>query len=144
MKKAFIHGLDKAVGFALPIQRWQAAQAAPRWMSEVWNVRRGKLVAVPGDSSLGYRLPLGTLPYVPPSSYPYIHPRDTSEPREPLPDFGQQAPKRARPIRASAWCRSRPPLVPTGRSVSSNSCPIPISSTARCARPSRSNLARII
>jgi uncharacterized protein (DUF2126 family)/transglutaminase-like putative cysteine protease len=87
--RVFSRGLDTAAGFVLPLQRmWQSKHTpSMRWRSEHWKTRRGHLFLIPGDSPVGFRLPLGSLPYIPPSAYPYVYPTDPSVPVQALPDF---------------------------------------------------------
>ena len=87
MIRTFSQGLSNPSGFVLPVQSWNTkSQANARWASERWKFRRGKLFLVPGDSPVGYRLPLGALPYVPPAAYPFVNDPDPIFEREPLPD----------------------------------------------------------
>jgi uncharacterized protein (DUF2126 family)/transglutaminase-like putative cysteine protease len=81
-------GLSSPAGYVLPIRRWKEKGEADSWISEAWRFRRGRLYLVPGDSPVGLRLPLASLPEVAPEDYPHIVPQDPFEPRDALPGFG--------------------------------------------------------
>lgn len=85
LMKVFDRGLSKPVGYVLPIQVWQSREHGRRWLTERWAFRRDKLFLVPGDSPVGFRLPLSSLYFVPPEDAQRVIPADPLAQRPPLP-----------------------------------------------------------
>jgi uncharacterized protein (DUF2126 family) len=55
-----------------------------RWQSGPWFLRGDRCYLIPGDSPVGYRLPLDSQPWVAKADYPYINPPDPTQPFPPL------------------------------------------------------------
>lgn len=84
--RVFDRGLTVPTGFVLPLARHDDLASATRWVSERWQLRREQLFLVEGDSPVGYRLPLSSLPHIPQADYPYIEPEDPLAQKQPLAD----------------------------------------------------------
>ncbi len=99
MARVFDQGLNVPKGFVLPIQRWNAdaSKSSSRWKSERWRLRRGNLFLTPGDSPLGLRLPIASLPHIPAEEFPYTVEQDPLEPRDALPVYDATTPTEAAP-----------------------------------------------
>ena len=94
LRRVFSQGLEATVGYVLPLQAhaqsgWSATQ--PRlggtvWTTGPWFFRDERMYLIPGDSPMGYRLPLDSLPWVSAADYPYHIEQDPSTPRDALPE----------------------------------------------------------
>jgi uncharacterized protein (DUF2126 family) len=76
--------MREPAGFVLPLQPAASASAGRRWSSSRWPLRREHLYLVPGDSPLGLRLPLDTLPWTAPVDLDEPLAADPFEARTPL------------------------------------------------------------
>jgi uncharacterized protein (DUF2126 family)/transglutaminase-like putative cysteine protease len=100
LRRVFEQGLARKVGYALPL-RPATGEGNTGWETGPWYLRSKRLYLLPGDSPMGYRLPLDSLPWSPPAEQEAgaVWPRDPLEPRSPLPArpaFTPQPPPAAR------------------------------------------------
>lgn len=84
LARVFEQGLNKVVGIALPLRR-SGFGADRHWESGPWFVRPEHLYLIPGDSPMGFRLPLDSLPWAAPEELPGLLTVDPHAERSVLP-----------------------------------------------------------
>jgi uncharacterized protein (DUF2126 family) len=77
--RVYGRGLDQVVGYVVPI-----ARHGQGWIGGGWFLRSESVQLIPGDSPIGLRLPLDSLPWVAPEDHPHQPPPDPFERRSPL------------------------------------------------------------
>ncbi|MGA2028509.1 MAG: transglutaminase family protein, partial [Verrucomicrobiota bacterium] len=88
--RIFQQGLGSVVGYALPVKR-----VGGGWISGSWFLRDDDtLWLIPGDSPMGLRLPLDSVPWVAEKDFPWLRQQDPSNPK--LPELPKEFPYRQR------------------------------------------------
>jgi len=77
LAKAIREGLAEVVGYVLPLK---PVSESRKWRSSRWPLRQQRLYLIPGDSPMGLRLPLASLPWVLPEEMDIEFDRDPFEP----------------------------------------------------------------
>ncbi len=94
LRRVFTQGLASTVGYLLPLKRELAKDktqagtpdsGGPQWITGSWFVREERLYLIPGDSPMGYRLPLDALPWASEGDRPVTIAHDPFAPSLPLP-----------------------------------------------------------
>jgi uncharacterized protein (DUF2126 family) len=89
LRRVFDQGLSHVVGYVLPLRHAGESSGTPlggnRWQTGPWFFRDERLYLHPGDSPMGWRLPLDSLPWVSKGDYPYLIEHDPFAPRGMLP-----------------------------------------------------------
>ena len=124
LRRTFERGLNVATGFVLPLQ-YMRQKDGLEWQSGLWMLRAQHLYLVPGDSPIGFRLPVSALPWEPVSKRQKITPVDPMAPIAPLPvpreiyheGVRKQASKRAPAKPNGTAAQSRGPVVRTALAV---------------------------
>jgi uncharacterized protein (DUF2126 family)/transglutaminase-like putative cysteine protease len=88
LARVFESGINSPIGIVMPLQRqwWQGHR---KWTTGPWPVRPEKMFVLPGDSPLGLRLPIDSLPYLTNAQKPFFAEADPTVRHDPLPRFRQ-------------------------------------------------------
>jgi len=84
LARVFEQGLEKEIGYALPLKRQYYTDGTADWVSGAWTFRPERMYLIPGDSPMGFRLPLDSIPWVHESEIPNLVEQDPMEERKPL------------------------------------------------------------
>ncbi len=82
LRRVFERKLDSVVGYVLPLQ---PNRTVGGWRTGPWFLRDARLYLIPGDSPMGYRLPLDSLPWASEADVPHVYEPDPTAVRPPLP-----------------------------------------------------------
>jgi uncharacterized protein (DUF2126 family)/transglutaminase-like putative cysteine protease len=96
LRRVFEQKLDTPVGYVLPIKvaGYDDAYGAA-WTTGPWFLRDERMYLMPGDSPMGLRLPLDSLPWVSDADFPYLVEQDPSVLVDALPSHSKVAAKYA-------------------------------------------------
>jgi len=112
LARVFGAGLGEVAGYILPL-RPRTFDDLVLWESGRWSLREGHLFLLPGDSPMGYRLPLDGLPWESEGERMQIHARDPLAARPPLGPTLRRGPG-AKPAKPSSDKTSDKPKEPAG------------------------------
>ena len=133
LRRVFEQKLDTVVGYVLPIkaadsprgnrEKSEPAPAGPVWTTGPWFLRDERMYLMPGDSPMGLRLPLDSLPWVSEADFPYLIEQDPAAPRAGLPMHAELAARYGPGTPANASARTSPPepVRPPGGQTSTTS-----------------------
>ena len=76
LARVFAQGLGKPAGHVLPMS-YKPDDSG--WQSSRWYLRSEQCYLAPGDSPIGYRLPLDSQPWLENASYPFVHQQDPTQ-----------------------------------------------------------------
>ncbi len=141
IRKVFSQGLDKVVGHVLPVARHESRHESthpsgtPRWQSGAWYLRSERCYLIPGDSAMGYRLPLDSQPWAAAADMPWVQPPDQTQPFAPLASYRRlRFLERARAAMGPESA-ARTPSAPAAKAPRLHESAAAITRTALCAEP---------
>ena len=120
LRRVFEQKLDTPIGYVLPVKPVPrdtvASLSGPRWTTGPWFFRDERMYLMPGDSPMGLRLPLDSLPWVSKGDFPYLIEQDPYAPRGNLPPHSDFAARYAPNAPATSAAGD---YTPTGNALSS-------------------------
>ncbi|MFO0870143.1 MAG: transglutaminase family protein [Pirellulales bacterium] len=104
LARVFEQGLESIIGYALPLRVRQSGEQRVEWQSGPWFVRPERMYLIPGDSPMGFRLPLDSLPWAAPSDIQEVRELDPFAERGELPAYER---RRERSEQGRLWTMAR-------------------------------------